>query len=155
MYTALIILHSWLRWVVVLLGLLAVYRAVSGRSSGRAWGTQDDSAGRFYTIFFDVQFLIGLLLYLFASPLVTMARQHMAESMANDVTRFWLVEHPFGMIVALALAHVGRGRVRKAQTDRSRFGRAAVFYGLSLLIALLTTPWPGLAHGRPLFHLFP
>ncbi len=154
MYPVLIVLHSWLRWAVVLLGLVAVFRAISGRSSGRAWGTRDDSAGRFYTILFDVQLLIGLLLYVFASPIVTMARQHMGESMANDVTRFWLVEHPFGMIVALALAHIGRVRVRKAATDRSRFGRAALFYGLSLLVALLTTPWPGLAHGRPLFHWF-
>jgi hypothetical protein len=154
MYTVLIILHSWLRWAVVLVGLVAVFSAISGRSSGRAWGPQDDTAGRFYTVFFDVQVIIGLLLYLFASPIITMARQHMAESMANDVTRFWLIEHPFGMIVALALAHVGRVRVRRAVTDRSRFGRAAVFYGLSLLIALLATPWPGLAHGRSLFRLW-
>jgi uncharacterized membrane protein len=153
MYTVLIVLHSWLRWVVLLLGAYAVYRALTGRSSGAAWGPQDEAAGRFYTIVFDVQFLLGLLLYVFASPIVTMARQHMAESMANSATRFWLVEHLVGMIAAIALAHIGRVRVRKARTDRSRFGRAAVFYGISLLLVILTLPWPGLPYARPLFRL--
>jgi hypothetical protein len=153
MYTVLILLHSWLRWVVLLLGIFAVYGAVTGRFSGRAWGAKDDSAGRLYTIGFDVQFMIGLLLYLFASPIVSMAREHMAESMANSVTRFWLVEHAIGMIAAVAFAHLGRVRVRRAQTDRSRFGRAAVFYGISLLLLMLATPWPGLPYGRALLRL--
>jgi len=153
MYPLLILLHSWLRWAVLLLGLWALFSALAGRSSRRAWGPADGTPGRLYTIGFDIQALIGLLLYIVSSPITTAARQHMAEAMSNDVSRFWLIEHPLGMIIALALAHVGRARVRKAATDRSRFGRAAVFYGLSLLIALATTPWPGTAAGRALFRL--
>ncbi|HSL22795.1 MAG TPA: hypothetical protein VK886_14790 [Vicinamibacterales bacterium] len=151
MYTVLIVLHSWLRWVVLLAGLMAVARAAAGRSSGRAWGPRDAGGGRLYTVLFDVQFLIGLLLYLFASPIIAMARQYVGESMADPATRYWFVEHPAGMIVALALAHVGRVRVRKATTDRSRFSRALVFYGLSVLIMVVTTPWPGTPYGRELF----
>jgi hypothetical protein len=147
------VLHSLLRWAVLLLGAYAVYRALAGRSSGAAWGPTDAAAGRFYTIVFDVQFLIGLLLYLWASPVVSMARQHMAESMANSATRFWLVEHVVGMIAAIAFAHVGRVRVRRARTDRQRFTSAAVFYGIALLLTVLAMPWPGLPYGRPLLRL--
>lgn len=153
MYSVLIIAHSWLRWIVLLLGALAVFRAIAGRSSHRSWGPGDNAPGRWYTISLDLQVLIGLLLYIWASPIVTIARQHMAESMANHATRFWLIEHPFGMIVALALAHVGRSRVRRAQTDHARFGRAAIFYGLSVLIAILSSPWPGLPYARALLRL--
>jgi hypothetical protein len=154
MYTVLIVLHSWLRWVVIVAGAIAVFRAISGRSTGRAWGSQDDRAGRLFTTFFDVQFLVGLLLYLFASPIVTAARQQMAESMANSATRFWLVEHLAGMIAAIAFAHIGRVRIRRATTDRARFTRAVVFYGLAFLLILLATPWPGLPYGRALIRLW-
>ncbi len=153
MYTVVIVLHSWLRWIVLLLGAWAAIRAIAGRSSRRSWGTGDAAPGRWYTIAFDVQVLAGIALYVFASPITMMAREHMGAAMANNVTRFWLVEHPFGMIVALALAHIGRARVRKAQTDHARFTRAAVFYGLSVLIAFLATPWPGMAYGRALIRL--
>ena len=154
MYPVLILLHSWLRWAVVLLGLWAVFTAISGRSSGRAWSPQDDAAGRFYTILFDVQFLIGLLLYLFASPIVAAAREEIGVAMANSATRFWLVEHAVGMIAAVAFAHVGRVRVRRATSDRTRFTRAATFYGISLLLTLLSIPWPGLPYGRALLRGF-
>lgn len=151
MYPVLIILHSWTRWAVIIVGLVAVFRAIAARSSGRAWNSADNTTGRLYTIVLDVQVLLGLLLYLFASPTVAIARQNFAASMGNDTTRFWLVEHPFAMILALALAHVGRGRVRKATADRARFGRVTVFHGLSVLLVILGTPWPGMSYGRGLF----
>lgn len=153
MYTVLIVAHSWLRWIVLVAGLLALARALAGRSTGRTWAPGDYAPGKWYTILFDVQVLIGLLLYIFSSPIVTAARANMGAAMGNSATRFWLVEHPFGMIVALALAHVGRSRVRKARSDRERFTKAAVFYGLSVLIALATTPWPGMPYGRALLRI--
>jgi hypothetical protein len=153
MYSVLINAHSWLRWIVLLLGVLALFRALAGRSSGRSWGPGDASPGKWYTILFDVQVLIGLLLYVFSSPITMAARANMGAAMGNSATRFWLVEHPFGMILALALAHIGRARVRKARTDREKFAKATLFYGLSVLIALLSTPWPGLPYGRSLLRL--
>jgi hypothetical protein len=153
MYTLLIVTHSWLRWFVLVAGVLAVARALAGRSSLRTWGSGDDAPGRWYARLLDLQFVVGIVLYVWASPITTIARQHMAESMSSSATRFWLVEHPLGMIVALALAHIGHARVRRSQTDRARFTRAALFYGASVLIAFLSTPWPGLPYGRALLRL--
>jgi hypothetical protein len=153
MYTALIVTHSWLRWAVIVLGLVAVFHAIAGRSSHRTWGSADARPGRLYSMVFDIQLLIGLILYLVSSPVVSAARANLGVAMGDSATRFWLVEHPVGMIVAIALAHIGTARVRKAQTDRARFSRAAAFYGASVLIAILSTPWPGLPYGRALFRL--
>jgi hypothetical protein len=135
------------------LGFIAVFQAIAARSSHRAWGAPDGKPGRFYTIAMDVQLLVGLILYVWASPIVSAARGNMDVAMADSATRFWLVEHPVGMIVALALAHIGTSRIRKAFTDRSRFTRAAVFYGASVLIVVLSTPWPGMPYGRVLFRM--
>jgi hypothetical protein len=150
MHTATLFLHSWLRWVVIVLGLLAVLRALAGRSGGRPWSPSDASAGRFYTIALDVQVLLGLLLYFVFGNLVSLAREDMGRAMATPAIRFWLVEHLTGMLVAVAIAHVGTARVRKAASDSARFSRAALFYGLSLVAVLLSNPWPGMAAARPL-----
>jgi hypothetical protein len=151
MYTATLIVHSWLRWLIILLGLLAVARAVAGRASGRPWLAADAAPGRFYTIALDVQMLFGLLLYFVFSDLLTLARADMGRAMANPTIRFWLVEHLAGMVVAIALAHIGAVRIRKVTDATARFTQAALFYSLSLVAVLLATPWPGLAHARPLF----
>ena len=84
MDTATLFAHSWLRWLIILLGLFAVARAVSGRVSGRPWLASDESPGRFYTIAIDVQMLLGLLLYFVFSDLLTVARLHPTAIMCAE-----------------------------------------------------------------------
>jgi hypothetical protein len=99
----------------------------------------------------DLQLLIGLLLYVFLSPVTQSAFVDMAAAMGASDIRFFAVEHPFGMIVAIALAHVGRVRIRKAPDSESRHKRALIFFGLSLLILLASIPWPFSPGARPIF----
>src|SRR5690349_4643975 len=142
MYTSLLFVHGWLRWLVLLAGLLALVSAITGVNTRRPWTPDDDKAGRWFTIALDVQMLIGLILYGLLSPVTRGAFIDMAAAMKDAPTRFFAVEHPTGMIVALALAHIGRVRVRKAADSESRHKRALIFFGLSLLILLLSIPWP-------------
>ena len=65
--------------------------------------------------------------------------------------RFFLADHPMGMIIAIALAHVGRVRIRRAADSESRHKRALIFFGLALVMMLLSIPWPFLSAPRPLF----
>jgi len=152
MYDAALHLHSWLRWLVLLLGLLAIARAIAGRATGRWTGT-DDLVGRLFTGAVDLQILVGLIIYFVLSPITSEGMRHMGAAMSNPSLRFWTVEHPFGMIVAIALIHIGRGRIGKT-TDAARKHRTAlIFYTLALLIILATIPWPGRPFGRPLFRM--
>ena len=144
-------LHSLLRWMVLLLGLVAAARALRGWTGGGEWSAADDRSGRLFVIAFDVQVLIGLLLYTWLSPITTTALQNMGAAMQNSLVRFWVVEHIFGMILGLALAHIGRAKLRRAADPVARHRRAAIYFGLAWLLAMLSTPWPFMAYGRPLW----
>ena len=150
MYGTVLLLHSLLRWVVLLTGLLTAVRGISGWRSRRPWTLPDERAGLWFTISLDLQFLIGLLLYLALSPITHGAFQDFGGAMQDRVARFWAVEHVFGMIVALALAHIGRSRVHKTGYDLRRHKLAAIFFTLALLAILASIPWPSLPYGRPL-----
>jgi hypothetical protein len=71
--------------------------------------------------------------------------------MRDPVLRFFVVEHLFGMIVAVALAHVGRARAKKASDAVVRHRTVLVFVGLAMVAILLSIPWPGTPGGRELF----
>ena len=142
MYSLFLILHSWLRWAVLAAGVVAVFRG----------GVDNHPAGKWYTALLDAQMLIGLLLYFVLSPLTAAALEDFGAAMRAPQLRFFAVEHVFGMVVAITLAHVGRARVRKAPPER-RARTAAIFYGLSLVALLASIPWPGLPAGRPLFRM--
>ena len=151
MYSATLTLHSWLRWVVILLGIFAVMRAIAATRS-RRWTPADDRAAMLFTIGFDLQFLVGLLLYFVVSPITRAALQHMDSAMRTATLRYWTVKHPTAMLVALILAHAGRVVVRRA--PEAKKGRMAlIFFAIALLVILGMTPWPNLLGDRPLFRL--
>jgi hypothetical protein len=151
MYDLLLFAHSWLRWIVLLAGLAALVRAATGANARRPWTPLDDRGGMWFTAALDLQMLLGLVLYAFLSPVTQSAFVDMAAAMRAAPIRFFAVEHPVGMIVAIALAHVGRVRVRKAPDSESRHKRTLVFFGLALVVLLLSLPWPIGPGARSLF----
>jgi hypothetical protein len=150
MYAIVLLIHSWLRWVVVLAGLFAIGSAVSGIAQKRGWGAGDDRAGLFFTIALDLQLLLGLVLYFLLSPLTRAAMGDFGAAMGDSLLRFWAVEHVFGMLVGIALAHRGRARARTIQDAAKKHRVAALFYALALIAVLASIPWPGMPAGRPL-----
>lgn len=151
MHGLLLLLHSLLRWIVIVLGLLAAGRGLAGWLGRKPWSPADDRAGLLFVTGLDVQVLIGLLLYAVLSPITTGAFQNMGGAMQNAVVRFWVVEHLMAMVLGLVLAHLGRVRVRAAAEPSLRHRRAAIFFGFALLLVLAGVPWPFMPVARPLW----
>ena len=150
MYSAVLTAHSWLRWAVVIAGVFAIVRAIGGASRRRSWTRLDDRAGFWFVLALDLQLLVGLSLYFALSPITRAALEDFGAAMRSSGLRFWAVEHVFGMIVALVLAHAGRARTRKLTDSTARHKVAAICFVLALLAVLISIPWPGMPNGRPL-----
>jgi hypothetical protein len=151
MYLPVLVLHSLLRWLVLLAGLLAVSRALAGVLGPRPWTPTDDRSGRLFVLSIDVQALLGLVLYGVLSPITKGAFEDMAVAMGNSTLRFWAVEHATMMLVALVLAHVGRARSKRVSPDAARHRQAALFFTLALVLVFMAMPWPWAREARPLF----
>jgi hypothetical protein len=136
--------------VVLLVAIWAVARAFAGWLGGRPWTPRDEVAGRWFRLTLNVQMLAGLLLYLGISPITRAAFSDFGGAMGDSVLRFWAIEHLFGMLAAVALAHVGRARARRSPSGPPRHRTCAIFYGLALLVILISIPWPMMLAGRPL-----
>jgi hypothetical protein len=154
MYTTLLALHSWLRWAVLIAALIAVFRALRGVVGKRPWTPADDRAGFWLVNLIDLQMLLGLILYFFLSPITKAALSNFGAAMESAGLRFWAVEHVFGMVVGLAIAHAGRARTKKVRPDVARHKVAAICFALALLAILISIPWPGTPNGRPLWRGF-
>jgi len=151
MYSSALWLHSLLRWAVLLAGAVAWFRSIGGRTAKRPWTGTDELWGTLFTISLDIQLLVGLVLYIFLSPFTKIAFQDFGGAMANGSLRFWAVEHIIGMIIGIALVHVGRVKIRKTADDVRRHRLATIFFGLALVIIIASIPWPGMPVARPLF----
>lgn len=154
MYELALSLHSILRWLVLGLALLVVLRGLRGVIARAEWSEVDESGSRLFSISLDVQMLIGLVLYGLLSPITRSALADMAGAMKEPVLRFWAVEHVSLMLVAVAFAHIGRARARKATTAMAKHRASLLFTALAFVAVLAAIPWPWLAVGRPLVRMF-
>ena len=151
MYGAVLLIHSWLRWIALVAAVGVTLAAVRNRVEGDR--SIADRWGLVAMMALDFQMLLGLLLYFALSPFTTEALQNFSAAMKNPLLRFWAVEHFAPMFAAVILAHVGRALARKARASSAKRTRLLVCFGLATLLIILGTPWPGLANGRPLFRL--
>jgi len=150
MYIATLFIHSWLRYVVLLLGLSVIFGAAGGVRRG-SW-----SAGleRLHVVFMgvlDVQLLLGLALYFWLSPVAAAARANLGAAMKDPHLRFFGVEHIATMLIAVFVAHLGRTRSKRRGDARSR--GVLITQCVWLVLTLAAIPWPGLDIARPLFRL--
>ncbi len=133
MLDLLVNVHSVFRWVVLLAAVAAIAVAMMSATGTRRWGVLGDRPSLYFTIAMDVQFLLGVFVW------VTEQRWQV------DLGLGWL--HPLAMLLAVALAHIGRARADRdrnaTSTDKGR--QAAIFFAASLLVVLVAIPlnsWP-------------
>jgi hypothetical protein len=148
MYNFVLDLHSWLRWIAIAAGIGATAAAAASRP-----GAGSERSGLLFMISMDLQMLLGLLLYAFLSPTTAAIFKDFGAAMKDPVARFWAVEHVTMMVAAVILAHVGRVLGRKAATPGARRTRQLICFGLSTVLMIAGTPWPGTRGGRPLFRV--
>ena len=147
-----LLIHSWLRWITLLLACAATINA--GRPAaaspaplrGRWWDT-------FFMLAVDLQVLFGLVLYFGLSPFTTRAMEDFRAALQNPVMRFWAVEHAGVMLAAVVLVRMGRVMALNATTPGSARRRRLICFALATVLMVAATPWAGLANGRPLFRL--
>ena len=132
--------HSLLRWgllltvagagIVALLGWLRQGPVLMWHRSLAIWGM----------VLCHVQLVIGFALYFM--------RMDSFKHLAPDQARYWKFEHMGMMLIAIALVTIGRLASKKANTDKGKQMRVAIFYLLALVVMLVTIPWPFTAMGE-------
>ncbi|HEV7779796.1 MAG TPA: hypothetical protein VGO58_00945 [Chitinophagaceae bacterium] len=146
MYNGLLHLHSVLRWIILILLLVAIYKSFADRN--KAFTSGHRKTGLFLMITADSMLLVGLYQW-FAGPLGLKSIQlnGIGNVMKNASLRFFAVEHLLGMLIAIVLIHVGYNYSKKDIPDNRKHKRVLLFYGLALLIILISIPWPFRAVG--------
>lgn len=133
MYLFLKYLHSGLRYVVLILVLLAIVQSLLGWLGKKTYTEGNRKLNLFALISAHTQLLVGLVLY-FVSPLV----QFSSAAMKNKETRYWTVEHITMMIIAIVLITIGYSRSKKAVPDANKYFNIFIFYLLAALIVVVT-----------------
>ena len=139
MYSIIIFLHNLARWIVLATAIYALVRMYRGWLGKRAWQEADRKAGFYFSMAYDVQVLIGVILTI-VSPLVTAILNAPQQAMQVDELRL-VVEHIPLMVIGLVIVHLTSVLSKRSESDLGKFRRAAIGYSLALIVTLLAIPW--------------
>lgn len=148
-----LVIHNLLRWAVLIFGVWTLINALTGVFSKRTYTSNDNRSNLFFMICCDVQLLIGLILYFTNSWFDRL--KDLGNNMKDPYNRFFTMEHMSLMLVAWILVHVGRAAVKRAGTDAAKHKRMLIFFGIALVLIIVSIPWPFREIiGKPYFRLF-
>lgn len=153
MDTGLLHLHNLLRWVILILLLISIARAFSGWQQKRIFSPGDKRIWLFTMIAGHIMLLVGLYQWLGGRyGLLTTTLPEGVSVMKDRFFRFFWVEHPLFMIIAIVLLTLGHGMAKKPVPDEVKYKRAFWFFVIALLMILVAVPWPfRTGIGRPWF----
>lgn len=123
--------------LLILLGVLII--ALFNLLQKKPFDKTSKAAARLGLIAVHLQILFGLILY-FVSPFGF--GNFSGEAMKETIPRFYLVEHPIGMILAAVLITIGFSRAKKQNfSDAKKFKQIIIFYGIGFIIISKFIPW--------------
>jgi hypothetical protein len=116
--SALLIIHSYLRWLILIVALVAVIKFAVGWSRGGAFQRLDRGLASGFSGLMDLQAALGLILLVW-------------NGLAGSGFPMFRIEHAVTMIIAAVVAHLHV--MWKNEDDKQRF-RKTLFIILDTLI---------------------
>jgi hypothetical protein len=123
--------HSGWRYVVFLLLIIAVVKALSGWFGNKTYTEGDRKLNVFTLISAHIQLLIGLALYFSEG-------WYKLSSAGAPAVRYFKMEHISMMVIAIILITVGNAKSKKLTEAVAKHRTIAVFFGLALILIIVT-----------------
>src|SRR3954468_23156685 len=114
MYQALILLHSYVRWFVVVSLLVSLYKAFRGYYAKAAFTKADNAIRHWTATIAHVQLMIGMTLY-FQSPLIQYFLKTRHSSKEDFGYLFFGVIHSTLMLVAIVIITIGSALAKRKE----------------------------------------
>lgn len=140
MFTTVLWLHSLLRWLVLLALIVRGARGVQGWVQGAAYGDLDRRLSLGAMILVDLQLLLGIVLW-GISPTIRGALADPGAAMKDGAVRLLFVEHPFTMVLAVIVFHVGYALAKRGTVDAKRHRIGGLLSLAALVLMLARIPW--------------
>ena len=132
MYSGLIATHSYLRYFILVFLVIVIIMSLIGWMNKTPYSKRFDKVNLFLFICSHIQLLLGIILY-FAGDRV----QWSGATMKEAPLRYFAMEHPVSMIIAIALITVARISAKKTPIDQSKHKRIVIYNSIALAIIVV------------------
>src|SRR5258707_897485 len=127
MYPALLALHSLVRWLIVVLIVYSIYRALVGFIKNKTFSKTDHAFRHWTATVAHIQLIIGMTLYT-QSPIVKYFWTDTKIAIQNLDLTFYGVIHLVLMLTAITLLTIGSALAKRKVTDEEKFRTMLIWF---------------------------
>lgn len=143
MQTGLLHLHNLLRWIIFILLLVSIVKAYTGWQNKKVFTPGDKKIWLFTMISAHITLVLGLYQVMLGRyGMFTTSIPEGTSIMKDKFYRFFLVEHPIAMILAIIFITLAHGMSKKSVTDEVKYKKAFYYFLIAFILILAAVPWP-------------
>ena len=137
----LLILHSLMRWLVLVSLLYAIYRAYYGCKQKLPFTQIDNQVRHWTATIAHVQLLIGIIVYT-QSATVKMLANGLSDRRRITEPVFFGIIHIALMLGAIIIITIGSAMAKRKALAADRFRTQLIYFSVALAIIFIAIPWP-------------
>ena len=138
MQTGLLHLHNLLRWIILILLLLSIFKAYSAKNNPASVPAGKQPIWLFTLISAHITLLLGLYQWGWGRyGFFTTTLPEGTRAMKDTFYRFYWLEHPLGMIIGILCITLAYSFGKKAA-----YAKTFTYFLVALIAILVSIPWP-------------
>ncbi len=141
MYNTVLIVHSLIKWFVLLSLVMALYRSYRGYFYNLPYYKIDNSIRHWTATIAHIQLIFGFILYS-QSPVIKYFWKNLKDSFyEKDIVFFGLI-HFLLMFLAIIVLTIGSALAKRKLNEKDKHKTVVIWFTITLLIILIAIPWP-------------
>ena len=141
MYLTLLLLHSTVRWLVLLSLFYSIIRAYRGYKTKSSFSKTDNVVRHWTATIAHLQLMLGIVLYS-QSTLIKYFWNNFAEASKDLSTLFFGLIHLILMLAAIIIITIGSAAAKRKTLDSDKFKTMFIWFSIALLLIFIAIPWP-------------
>ena len=130
--------HSFIAYLVIAVLIFVLVYSIYSWLTKKSYTKNNRILALLGMALVHTQFLLGVLLY-FLSPLGL--SNFSGEAMKNSMSRLYILEHPFVMVIAFTSITIGFMKSNRLNNDNQKYKSIVLFYSIALICILSRIPW--------------
>ena len=130
--------HSFIAYLVIAVLIFVLVYSIYSWLTKKTYTKNNRILALLGMALVHTQFLLGVVLY-FLSPLGL--SNFSGEAMKNSMSRLYILEHPFVMVIAFTSITIGFMKSNRLNNDNQKYKSIVLFYSIALICILSRIPW--------------
>ncbi len=142
MYYYTLIIHSYLRYFVLISLLLSIYISINAFLTKKTFSTFHNKLRHWTATIAHIQLMLGMIVYSQSPMVQSYWKNPVSVAHLQEEPSFFGIFHASLMFISVVLITLGSAFAKRKNSDQEKFKTQFIWFSIALVVILVAIPWP-------------